>query len=94
MWKSIVSAWLNVKSSLTKSDPTTSAEIFRQPNFGNPSILNSRGTPLERSGLSEGCAFAQFGGSGVATPLWPSVGLKPNTWKSWGFGVPLGLPNV
>jgi hypothetical protein len=19
----------------------------------------------------------------VATPLWPSVGLKPNTWKSW-----------
>ncbi len=25
----------------------------------------------------------------VATPLWPSVGVKPNTWKSWG-----GLPNV
>jgi hypothetical protein len=23
----------------------------------------------------------------VVTPLWPSVGLKPNTWKSWGFGV-------
>jgi hypothetical protein len=23
----------------------------------------------------------------VATPLWPSVGVKPNTWKSWGFGV-------
>jgi hypothetical protein len=20
---------------------------------------------------------------GVATPLWPSVGVKPNTWKSW-----------
>jgi hypothetical protein len=19
----------------------------------------------------------------VATPLWPSVGVKPNTWKSW-----------
>jgi hypothetical protein len=23
----------------------------------------------------------------VATPLWPSLGVKPNTWKSWGFGV-------
>ncbi len=23
----------------------------------------------------------------VATPLWPSVGVKPNTWKSRGFGV-------
>ncbi len=23
----------------------------------------------------------------VATPPWPSVGMKPNTWESWGFGV-------
>jgi hypothetical protein len=23
----------------------------------------------------------------VATLAWPSVGVKPNTWKSWGFGV-------
>jgi nucleoside-diphosphate-sugar epimerase len=23
----------------------------------------------------------------VATPLWPSVGVKPNTWKSWRLGV-------
>jgi hypothetical protein len=23
----------------------------------------------------------------VATPLWPSVGVKLNTWKRWGFGV-------
>jgi hypothetical protein len=23
----------------------------------------------------------------VATPLWPSVGVKPNTWKSWELGV-------
>jgi hypothetical protein len=22
----------------------------------------------------------------VATLLWPSVGVKPNTWKKWGFG--------
>ncbi len=24
---------------------------------------------------------------GVATLTWPSVGVKPNTWKGWGFGV-------
>jgi hypothetical protein len=24
--------------------------------------------------------------SSVTTPLWPSVGVKPNTWKSWRFG--------
>jgi len=23
----------------------------------------------------------------VATLTWPNVGVKPNTWKSWGFGV-------
>jgi len=23
----------------------------------------------------------------VATLTWPSVGVKPNTWKSWAFGV-------
>ncbi len=23
----------------------------------------------------------------VATPLWPNVGVKPNTWKSWRLGV-------
>jgi hypothetical protein len=23
----------------------------------------------------------------VATPFWPSVGVKPNTWKSWELGV-------
>jgi hypothetical protein len=23
----------------------------------------------------------------VTTPLWPSVGVKPNTWKSWELGV-------
>jgi hypothetical protein len=28
-----------------------------------------------------------FGTLFVATLLWPSVGVKPNTWKKWGFGV-------
>ncbi len=26
-------------------------------------------------------------GESVATLTWPSVGVKPNTWKSWGLGV-------
>jgi hypothetical protein len=28
-----------------------------------------------------------FGSDVVATPLWPSVGVTPNTWKSWRLGV-------
>jgi hypothetical protein len=42
MWKSIVDAWLNVRSGLIKSNPTTSAEILKQPIFNNLSILSSR----------------------------------------------------
>jgi hypothetical protein len=58
MWKSTIRAWLNVRLGLTKSDPTTTDEILRQPLFGNPSILSASDTPLSVSGLSEGCAFA------------------------------------
>jgi hypothetical protein len=39
MWKSIVEAWLNARPGLSKSDPSSPAEILRQPIFGNPSIL-------------------------------------------------------
>jgi len=77
MWKSIVGAWLNVRSGLTKSNPTTVAEVLRQPLFGNPSILNTNGTPFGVSGLSEGCAFAHFGCSRVKD-LWSSKNKK---WK-------------
>jgi hypothetical protein len=31
--------------------------------------------------------FKHHGFPNVATLTWPSVGVKPNTWKSWGFGV-------
>jgi len=65
MWKSIVGAWLNVRPSLIKSDPTNSDEVLRQPLFGNPSILNSRGIPIRVGGVSEGNALAQFGCSRV-----------------------------
>jgi hypothetical protein len=61
MWKSIVGAWLHARPGLTKSDPTTSAEIFKQLLFGNPSILNSKGIPLGVGGMREGSPFAQSG---------------------------------
>jgi hypothetical protein len=57
MWKSIVGAWLNVRPDLIKSDPTNSDKVLRQPLFGNPSILNSRGIPLGVGGVSEGNAL-------------------------------------
>jgi hypothetical protein len=31
--------------------------------------------------------FFQGSTSSVATLLWPSVGVKPNTWKELGFGI-------
>ncbi len=58
MWDNILGAWLNVRPELIKTDATNSAEILRQPLFGNPSILNSNGSPLEISNLREGNAFA------------------------------------
>jgi hypothetical protein len=61
MWNSILGAWLKVRSELTKTEPTSSAEILRQPLFGNPSIFNVNGSPLGITGLREGNAFAHSG---------------------------------
>jgi hypothetical protein len=77
MWKNIIGAWLNVRSGLTKTDPTTAAEILRQPLFGNPSILSTSSTPFGVSGLREGCAFAHSGCSQIKD-LWSSENRK---WK-------------
>jgi hypothetical protein len=65
MWNNILRAWLKVRSELTKTNPTSSAEILRQPLFGNPSILNVNGSPLGITGLKEGNAFAHSGCSRV-----------------------------
>jgi len=41
-----------------------------------------------QNGPQRGAVILCFLGFGVvATLTWPSVGVKPNTWKSWGFGV-------
>jgi hypothetical protein len=65
MWKSIVGAWLKVRSSLTKADRINAAKTFKQPLFGNPSILNASGVLLGVGGLREGSAFAHAGCSWV-----------------------------
>jgi len=84
MWKSIVGAWLNVRPSLIKSDPTNSEEVLRQPLFGNLSILNSRGIPLGVGGVSEGNALAQSGCSRVKD-IWN------NATKDWKGLTNLGM---
>jgi hypothetical protein len=38
------------------------------------------------SGLNTHDLKRQVPTGSVATLTWPSVGVKPNTWKSWGFG--------
>jgi hypothetical protein len=78
MWKSIVGAWLNVRPTLTKADPTNVAETLRQSLFGNPSILNTSGAPLGIGGLREGSAFACYGCSRIKD-LWNHVDKE---WKS------------
>jgi hypothetical protein len=78
MWKNIIGVWLNVRPGLTKADPTNAVETLRNPLFGNLSILNTSGTPLEIGGLREGCAFMHSGCSQVKD-LWNS---ENNEWKS------------
>jgi len=78
MWKSIVGSWLNMKPGLTKADPTSATETLRQPLFGNPSILNSSGTPLGLGGLRDGNAFASHGCTRVKD-LWSH---EEKDWKS------------
>ncbi len=59
-WKSILGSWLNIKVGLTKSKPASHTEVFRQPIFSNPLILNTTGHPLGMCGCSEGHAVANF----------------------------------
>jgi len=65
LWKSILHAWMSMKPGLYKSEPTNSAEILRQPVFGNPLIVNQEGKPLGLSGKSEGNSLANVGRSRV-----------------------------
>jgi hypothetical protein len=78
MWKSIVSTWMKVRPGLAKAIPTNTAEILRQPIFGNPLVLNERGILLGLSSLSEGNAFTRAGYTRTKD-LWNHRGQE---WKS------------
>jgi len=78
MWKSIIGFWLKVRPGLTKAMPTITAEILRQPIFGNPLVLNERGILLGLSGLSEGNAFARADRTRIKD-LWNA---REQEWKS------------
>ncbi len=78
MWKSILGSWLSVRPGLTKSNPTSAAEILRQPIFGNPSVLNTRGIPLGLGGTRDGNAFANHGYT-IVKDLWCN---EEKDWKS------------
>jgi hypothetical protein len=78
MWKSILGSWLSVRPGLTKSNPTSAAETLRQPIFGNPSVLNTSGTPLGLGGTRDGNAFANHGCTRVKD-LWSNA---KRGWKS------------
>jgi hypothetical protein len=78
MWKNILGSWLSVRPGLTKSNPTSAAEILRQPIFDNPSVLNTRGIPLGLGGTRDENAFANHGCTRVKD-LWCN---EEKDWKS------------
>ncbi len=59
IWKSIIETWMKVGPDLIKEELSNTAEIFRQPIFGNPLILNESGIPLGLGGSRDGSAFAR-----------------------------------
>jgi hypothetical protein len=67
-----------MKPGFTKSNPTSAAEILRQPIFDNPSVLNTSGIPLGFGGTRDGNAFANHGCTRVKD-LWCNV---EKDWKS------------
>ncbi len=78
MWKSILGAWIIIRLGLTKSDPSSMAEMLRQPFFGNPSFTNTNGAPLGVNGQSEGYAFTRHGHTRVKD-IWNQ---EAQEWKS------------
>jgi len=69
---------MNVRPGLSKSEPTNTAEVLRQPVFGNPLITNQDSGPLGLSGKSEGNALVNAGHSKVGD-FWDP---EAETWKN------------
>ncbi len=69
---------MKVRPGLTKAEPSNTAEILRQPIFGNLLILNERGVPLGLGGMKERSAFVRAGCTRTKD-LW-NPGIQ--AWKS------------
>ncbi len=78
LWKSILSAWMNVRPGLSKLEPTNATEVLKQPVFGNPLITNQDSRPLGLSGRSEGNALVNTVHSRVGN-FWDP---EAKTWKN------------
>jgi len=78
LWKSILSAWMNVRPGLSKMEPTNATEVLRQPVFGNLLITNQDSKPLGLSGKSEDNALVNAGHSRVGD-FWDP---ETNSWKN------------
>jgi hypothetical protein len=50
---------MKVRPGLIKEEPSNTAEMFRQPIFGNPLILSKSGIPLGLGGSKDESAFAR-----------------------------------
>lgn len=50
---------MNVRANLVKTKPTSQVEVFRQPIFNNPLVINDVGRPLGVSGLNKGRTIAK-----------------------------------
>jgi hypothetical protein len=81
LWKSILSAWMNVRPGLSKSKPTNAIEVLRQPIFGNPLITNQDSEPLGLSCRSEGNVLVNAGHSRVGD-FWDP---EAKTWKNLSY---------
>ncbi|CAK9222487.1 unnamed protein product [Sphagnum troendelagicum] len=70
---------MKVRPGLTKAEPSSTTEIFRQPIFGNPLTLNECGVSLGLGGMREGSTFARAD-STRTKDLWNP---RDQTWKSF-----------
>jgi hypothetical protein len=77
IWKSIIGAWINVRLSMSKLEPTNKAELLRQPIFRNPFITNHESKPIGLNSKNDGNAFTSSGCS-MVRDLWDP---EEQDWK-------------
>jgi hypothetical protein len=69
---------MNMRADLVKIEPTSQAEILKQPIFNNPLVTNVVSHPLGVSGLSEGRGIIKAGCTRIKD-LWDR---EDKEWKN------------